>query len=147
MYRSAEEMAEGRRLKTLLNKTWFKSRRGGQALTPKKDLPYYVQEVELEAKRTKLRQEKEEGSSHTDKKVVGGQGQATPPPNKEEKVTQIKQIETVMFVPATPGSELKTRLPRQDNILCQASNCPQVRFVERAGTTLMEELGKNNPWA
>ena len=31
--------------------------------------------------------------------------------------------------------------------MCQASNCPQVRFVERAGTTIIEELGKNNPWA
>ena len=139
-------MAEGRRLKTLMNRTWFKSRRGGQSLTPRKDLPFHVQKVELETRKMKLRKEEEEGTSQTDRKV-GGQGQATPPPNKEEKVTQIKQIETVMFVPATPGSELKTRLPRQDNILCQASNCPQVRFVERAGTTLMEELGKNNPWA
>ena len=60
LYRSAEEMAEGRRLKTLLNRTWFKSRRGGQSLTPKKDLPYNVQKVELETRRTKHRKEKEE---------------------------------------------------------------------------------------
>ena len=78
LYRSAEEMAEGRRLKTLLNKTWFKSKRGGQSLTPKKDLPYYLQKVELEARKTKHRKEKEEDSSHTDEKV-GGPGQATPP--------------------------------------------------------------------
>ena len=42
---------------------------------------------------------------------------------------------------------MKGRLQRQDNTICQASNFPQVRFVERAGTTLMEELGNNNPWA
>ena len=24
-------------------------------------------------------------------------------------------------------------------------NCPQVRFVERAGTTVIEDLGRNNP--
>ena len=53
----------------------------------------------------------------------------------------------MIFIPATPGSGLKERLQKQDNIICQASNCPQVRFVERAGTTLMEELGNNNPWA
>ena len=78
--------------------------------------------------------------------VWGGRGRQAPP-NKEGKATQIIQIETVVFIPATPGSELKARLQRQDNIMCQASNCPKVRFLERAGTTLIEELGKNNPWA
>ena len=73
-------MAEGRRLKTLLNKTWFKSRRGGQSLTPKKDLPYYQQKAELEARKFKHKKEKQEveESSHTYGKV-GGPGQATPP--------------------------------------------------------------------
>ena len=75
-------MAEGRRLKTLLNRTWFKSRRGGHSLNPKKDLPYNVQKVELETRRIKHRKEKEEGSGQTDKKV-GGQGQATPPLTKK----------------------------------------------------------------
>ena len=49
-------------------------------------------------------------------------------------------IKTVMFVPATPDSRLKTILQNQDNILCKSMNCPQVRFIERAGTTIVEDL-------
>ena len=82
LYRSAEEMAESRRLKTLLNRTWFKSRRGGQSLMLKKDLTYSVQRVDLETRRTKPRKEKEEEPCQTDRKV-GGQGQATPPLTKK----------------------------------------------------------------
>ena len=63
------------------------------------------------------------------------------------KKTKVKEIEIVVIVPATPGSILIGRLQKQDNLVCQASNCLQVRFVERAGTTVMEELGRNNPWA
>ena len=53
----------------------------------------------------------------------------------------------MIFVPATPGSQLKTLLQNQDNLITQAMNYLQVRFVERAGMTVMEELGRNNPWA
>ena len=60
---------------------------------------------------------------------------------------EVKEIETIIFIPATPDSILKTSLQNQDNQLAQATNTPQVRFVERAGTTLMEELGRNNPWS
>ena len=37
LYHSAKEMVESRRMKSLKNKTWFKSKRGGQNLTPRKD--------------------------------------------------------------------------------------------------------------
>ena len=60
---------------------------------------------------------------------------------------EVKEIETIIFIPTTPDSTLKTSLQNQDNQLAQATNTPQVRFVERAGTTIMEELGRNNPWA
>ena len=53
----------------------------------------------------------------------------------------------MIFVPATHGSQLKTLLQNQDNLITQAMNYPQVRFVERAGMTVMEELGRNNLWA
>ena len=56
-------------------------------------------------------------------------------------------METVIFVPATHGSQLKTLLQNQDNLITQAMNYLQVRFVERAGMTVMEELGRNNLWA
>ena len=61
--------------------------------------------------------------------------------------TQVKQIETVVFIPATPASGLKNILQKQDDTICLATNCPQVRFVERACVTVMEELGRSNPWA
>ena len=61
--------------------------------------------------------------------------------------TQVKETETVVFLPATPGSLLKSTLQEHDNNICLATNCPQVRFIERAGVTIMEELGRNNPWA
>ena len=65
----------------------------------------------------------------------------------QEPSRMVKEVETVIFLPATPNSELKSLLQNQDNILAQATNSPQIRFVERAGTTLMEDLGRNNPWA
>ena len=43
IYRSAEDMAESRRLKSLLGQTWFKSKRGGLSATAVKDLPHYEQ--------------------------------------------------------------------------------------------------------
>ena len=46
IYRSAEEMASGRRLKGLLNQTWFRSKRGGTKITSAKDLPWRLQSVE-----------------------------------------------------------------------------------------------------
>ena len=38
LYRLADEMAGARMVKSLINKTWFKSKRGGQRVTPAKDV-------------------------------------------------------------------------------------------------------------
>ena len=46
LYQSHEDMAESRRLKSLINKTWYKPRRGGVKLMPSKDLPWHSQEKE-----------------------------------------------------------------------------------------------------
>ena len=46
LYRSSNEMAETRKLKSLLNKTWFRSKRGGHNQTPKKDVPHYLKDQE-----------------------------------------------------------------------------------------------------
>ena len=51
MYRSAEDMAETRKLKSLMNRSWFRSKRGGQALTPRKDLPYLTQKEEWDRRK------------------------------------------------------------------------------------------------
>ena len=48
IYRSAEEMTAGRKLKGLLNQTWFRSKRCGVKITPAKDLPWSLQSVEEE---------------------------------------------------------------------------------------------------
>ena len=39
LYRSREDMKEGRRLKSLWNRTWFKSRRGGTKVSADLDHP------------------------------------------------------------------------------------------------------------
>ena len=59
----------------------------------------------------------------------------------------VKEVETVIFVPSTPGSKLKEILQAQDNMITQAMGSPKVRCSERAGVTVMEELGSNNPWS
>ena len=61
LYRSQEDMASARKLKTLKNKTWFRGKRGGSKLTPSKDLPWYAQMKEEAAKNVKLEEGKKEG--------------------------------------------------------------------------------------
>ena len=51
LYRSSCEMPETRKLKSLMNKTWFKSKRGGQNQTPKKDLPHYLKDQETRTRK------------------------------------------------------------------------------------------------
>ena len=82
-------MASARRLKSFRNKTWFRNRRGGMKLTPSKDLPWYAQSREEIARNDETgnkvererEREKEDGESR-----------------------MIKNIETVVFVPSSPGS-------------------------------------------
>ena len=52
LYRSAEEMAGARRIKPLLNITWFKSKRGGHRVTPAKDVPQNYLEQEMVARKS-----------------------------------------------------------------------------------------------
>ena len=59
----------------------------------------------------------------------------------------IKNIETIVFVPTTPGLQLKKQLQEADNIVCQTVNLPSVRFVETGGPTIIELVGNNNPGA
>ena len=125
-------MASARKLKTFRNKTWFRNRRGGVKLTPSKDLPWYAQSREEIARNDETgnkvererEREKEDGESR-----------------------MIKNIETVVFVPSTPGSQLKKSLQEADNVICQTVNSPSVRFVETGGPTIMELVGNNNPGA
>lgn len=59
----------------------------------------------------------------------------------------IKKIETVVFVPTSPGSQLKKQLQEADNIVFQNVNSPSVKFVETVGPTVIVLVGRNNPGA
>ena len=48
-------------------------------------------------------------------------------------------------MPNTQDSVLRDRLQKADDLISKMINCPGVRFFERRGTTLMGELGINNP--
>ena len=78
-------MKAARRMKNLTNQSWFKAPRGGRDLTPRKDLPHWIQEKEL-SKRTRskyirkplyVRIEGEVGEENSDVREpddVGGKG-------------------------------------------------------------------------
>ena len=66
--------------------------------------------------------------------------------NERKGEEQRTVVEAVCFVPFTPGSRLKKELQTVDDILSQTMNAPRVRFVERGGQSIIEEVGSNNPW-
>ena len=104
MFRGSSEMAEGRRLKQHLNKTWFRSSRGGKNVSSTKDLPWTSQEKEREGRRSywktardldpEMDEEKPKLTKNTD----------------DNTFKMVKNTETVVFIPATPGSVLKKKL-------------------------------------
>ena len=67
---------------------------------------------------------------------------------KNEKADDgVKEIEGVIFVPFTPGSKLRESLQRQDEMLAEALNVPSMRFIEKAGTIVIQDVGQSDPWA
>ena len=54
--------------------------------------------------------------------------------------------EATMFVPHTPGEELRKRLQAKEDELSQMFGRPQVKIIERAGTALENILCTKNPW-
>ena len=59
---------------------------------------------------------------------------------------KIKEIEAVLFIPATPGSKMRKLLQSAEDQGAKLMNSPSIRVVERAGTKLIDEVGSNNPW-
>ena len=57
----------------------------------------------------------------------------------------IRNIESVVFVPLTLGSALKGKLQEMDEYICKATNVPSVRFMERGGPTLRDQVRRTNP--
>ena len=101
------------------------SKRGGSKVTSAKDLPWKLQYIEEECKREYPR-------NNNKKKRQDIRSQEEP---------RTKSLETVVFIPSTPGSRLRIHLQDADDRLVTSINSPSVRFVERGGPTLMETVG------
>ena len=59
----------------------------------------------------------------------------------------MKEVETIDFIPTTPESKLRMVLQNIDEDLCRTTNSPTTRFIERGGPTIIDRVGRNNPWA
>ena len=57
------------------------------------------------------------------------------------------RIESVMFVPHTPGGELARQLQKVEDSFSSMHNIGRVKIVERGGRRLKDILGKKDPWA
>ena len=57
------------------------------------------------------------------------------------KGMRVKEIEGVVFVPHTPNSKLRNERQEQDELLAVALQAPSLRFVERSGTTVVQDVG------
>ena len=51
-----------------------------------------------------------------------------------KKGGKVKEIEAVLFVPATPDSELRKLIQKAEDQAAKLINTPTIRAVERAGT-------------
>ena len=62
---------------------------------------------------------------------------------RSQKAKNAQKIESVQFIPLTENSELKKRLNEMD---LSAKFSSRFRYVEVAGTSLINSLGTPNPW-
>ena len=56
-----------------------------------------------------------------------------------------KSVESVLFVPMTPGSELAKTLQKMEGQFSDLHNLPRIRIVERGGKKLNQTMCKTNP--
>ena len=68
------------------------------------------------------------------------------PVDLERRVLDPKDVEATMFVPHTPGEELRERLQAKEDELSRMFGWPRVKVIERAGTALENLLYSKNPW-
>ena len=66
---------------------------------------------------------------------------------RKRGIEEETDIETVMFVPHTPGGKLLKMLEDEDERYRKGTKMKRIKFVERGGTTIMNILGRKNPWA
>ena len=146
MYRTREVMNKEGRFKNMRTQTWFKSRRGGANKSSLMDSGMVTEREELtflekiEEQKWKTGSEME-GKNRRNKRVDDGRKY------KREKEGKVRNVETVVFVPSTDKSKLKEILQKADDQMTKILNTPAVKFVERGGTTIIEDLGRTNPWS
>ena len=63
------------------------------------------------------------------------------------KRTQVKTVDTVMFVPHTPGGDLAKKLQEAEDRFVKNRSGGRVKFVERGGFSLRDVLCNRNPWS
>ena len=69
------------------------------------------------------------------------------PDVERERGEKVKEVEGVVLVPQTPASRLKEELQAQDEILAAALKIPSLRFVERSGCMIVQDVGQSDPWS
>ena len=69
----------------------------------------------------------------------------TAPSVQDKGHVQSHKPESVLFVPFTPGGELRKELQQIDRKVTSTKN-GQIRVVERLGNTLIQSLGNQAPW-
>ena len=69
----------------------------------------------------------------------------TAPSVHDKGHVQSHKPESVLFVPFTPGGELRKELQQIDRKVTSTKN-GQIRVVEKLGNTLIQSLGNQAPW-
>ena len=69
------------------------------------------------------------------------------PMNQDRRMMGSRDVEAVMFVPHTPGEELRKRLQAKQDELSKMFGRPRIKVIKRAGTVLENLLCSKNPWS
>ena len=94
---------------------------------------------------TQLQLEKEGMERSVARDKVGRKGTGKGTEKETPKLSRVKEINCVVFVPATPGSKLRDMFKQRDDSLSETLNAPALRFVERGGNTVLDKVGQNDP--
>ena len=57
-----------------------------------------------------------------------------------------EEVETVMFIPSIPHIKLMKNFKKKDREFRKGTAMKRIKFVERAGISLQDELVSGNPW-
>ena len=79
------------------------------------------------------------------KHLLGGEGST--PLDQDRRMMGSRDIKATMFVPHTPGEELRKSLQAKEDELSKMFGRPRVKIIERAGTALENILCSKKPWS